>query len=842
LNQYPSLSKTFDAVVMLTWSDWHNEPRSNRYHYATRFARHLPVFFVQPDAPGREAVSESIPDSAIEILHVPQTYDITQTRALEAALARRGVRRPLLWIYNPHFKDFVVRAPSPLRVYHATEDYLSSSESATVRATLGDVASEIRGILKSTELVVAVSEGVGTAYREFGGFTGQIVVLPNGCDFEFWHAQKAADFLAPDHAKPIAFYQGSINPRLDFPLMGELADRLPDWEFWYCGKLDPYTPGWESLTKRANVRYHGMLDSNGVAQLARRARVGLIPFNQVGLMRRSLPLKAYEYVACGLPVVTIPIDALEKDPELFHVAHDAESFAAAMVAVVSTRDDPSFIKNRLAAARAQSYDVRFAELLDIIGKRSNSEQATRPRLNVLMLYDDRSTHVHTIKEHLDAFSNYSHHRYHFLPATRAVSGIDNVRARPDFGFYDAIAVHYSVRVSLEEHLSLGVADLVSSFCGPKMLFIQDEYENSEFARRWIERLGINAVFTNVPLDQVEKIYPRSRFPNVDFLPTLTGYVPEDPTLDEFVTPLAERKIVIGYRGRQLPHHYGQLGYEKYLIGAEMKRRAEEAGIAADIEFDDSHRIYGIDWYQFLASCQATLGSESGANVFDDDGSLRALALRHSKMHYLDFAASHLQGRDDFVHMNQISPKIFEAIRLRTALILFEGNYSGIVKPDEHYIPLKKDFSNVAEVFAKVSDLSYLEALTTRAYDEIIATGRYSYATFVGGIDRYIERQCPRGSRARIFSAPVFARYREGGSRVPINPASPLLLDGVRIESVDPRSQINAIRRSPAKLLPAAAKGLVSVLRRVWRRLPVRPRRLVWQCLPIGIRQRLKSLF
>ncbi len=91
-------------------------------------------------------------------------------------------------------------------------------------------------------------------------------------------------------------------------------------------------------------------------------------------------------------------------------------------------------------------------------------------------------------------------------------------------------------------LSLGVADLVSSFCGPKMLLIQDEYENTEIARRWIERLGINSVFTNVLLDQVETVYPRNRFPNVDFLPTLTGYVPEDPTLDELVTPLTERKV------------------------------------------------------------------------------------------------------------------------------------------------------------------------------------------------------------------------------------------------------------------------------------------------------------
>ena len=43
----------------------------------------------------------------------------------------------------------------------------------------------------------------------------------------------------------------------------------------------------------------------------------------------------------------------------------------------------------------------------------------------------------------------------------------------------------------------------------------------------------------------------------------------------------------------------------------------------DIEVDDRHRIYGPDWYRFVGSVRATLGTESGANVFDFDGSIGA---------------------------------------------------------------------------------------------------------------------------------------------------------------------------------------------------------------------------
>src|SRR6516225_204813 len=95
-----SLNFAFDAAVMLTWSNWHTEPRSNRYHYATRFARYLPVIFVQPNAVDDAISTECVPGHAIELLHVPGVYDLRQACMLERALAERGVRRPLLWIYN----------------------------------------------------------------------------------------------------------------------------------------------------------------------------------------------------------------------------------------------------------------------------------------------------------------------------------------------------------------------------------------------------------------------------------------------------------------------------------------------------------------------------------------------------------------------------------------------------------------------------------------------------------------------------------------------------------------------------------------------------------------------
>src|SRR6185312_7141409 len=67
------LDDAIDSVVMVTSSDWKTEPRSNRYHFATRFARCVPVFFVQPDSTSDKIWLEALPQG-IKLLHVPARY------------------------------------------------------------------------------------------------------------------------------------------------------------------------------------------------------------------------------------------------------------------------------------------------------------------------------------------------------------------------------------------------------------------------------------------------------------------------------------------------------------------------------------------------------------------------------------------------------------------------------------------------------------------------------------------------------------------------------------------------------------------------------------------------
>jgi hypothetical protein len=358
-------------------------------------------------------------------------------------------------------------------------------------------------------------------------------------------------------------------------------------------------------------------------------------------------------------------------------------------------------------------------------------------LNVLVLYDARSLFTNTVREHLDSFARYSRHNVRYAHAA------DDAQLPFPLDGFDVVIVHYSIRLAYDWHLSAEFAWALRTFPGLKALFIQDEYDQTWRACQWIDQLGIRLVFTCVPPEHVRTIYSKVDHSRVTFQQTLTGYLPIDSDLGKHIKPLADRRLVIGYRGRALPFRYGRLAREKLMIGVRMRQECEARGVPCDIEWTEDRRIYGDAWVDFVASCRATLGTESGSNVFDFDGTLttqvKAALARNPQLTYEEAEEQFLQGRELDGVMNQVSPRIFEAVALKTGLILFEGTYSGVVRPDEHFIPLKKDFGNVEEVLRRVRDDRELEAMTDRAFRHVIGSGLYTYETFVRGVDDTLAR-------------------------------------------------------------------------------------------------------
>jgi len=418
-------------------------------------------------------------------------------------------------------------------------------------------------------------------------------------------------------------------------------------------------------------------------------------------------------------------------------------------------------------------------------------------MNVLYLYESRETHTNTVFEHLASFYRYS--KFSSYYCHQDASSNFNVNLVQ----FDAVIIHYSIRLPYDQ-ISDSTARAIEQYSGLKVLFIQDEYDHTHRAWYWIKRLGIQLVFTVVPPTGISRVYPPEEFPCVRFVSNLTGYVPEDLSGEAVAIAPSKRALIVGYRGRPLPIHYGQLGQEKVWIGQLVKQYCKSKGICNDIAWIERARIYGPKWYEFMASCRSMLGSESGSNVFDWDGTL--------KTHIENFKHAHPASTDDDVYrevvlpcempglMNQVSPRIFEAIAAHTVLVLFEGCYSGVVSPGLHYLPLKKDGSNLDEVFTLLEDGKFVDEITERAYQDVIASGKYSYKAFVRMVDEQIAQ-----SVALLDLKPQLQPYTMG-------------------------SDIAPLTRNPIRAAPPPVGFKYWTLRFVY---------LMWQSIPIEARARVK---
>lgn len=364
-------------------------------------------------------------------------------------------------------------------------------------------------------------------------------------------------------------------------------------------------------------------------------------------------------------------------------------------------------------------------------QRSSKKQ----KMNILFLYNSTQTYTNTVFEHLASFARDSRHRTFFCHVDQYSELVT------DLSRFDAVGLHYTIRLPFDQ-VSPSAELALSEFRGLKFLFIQDEYDHTHRAWHWINKLGLNLVFTVVPEASIEQVYPALELPGVRFVSNLTGYVPEGLSNASEVLPPSKRCLMIGYRGRPLPIRYGQLGIEKVSVGEITKNYCDTHGIMTDIAWSEESRIYGPKWYEFMTSCRSMLGSESGSNVFDWDGSLfqsiEDFKENNPSADDMEIYEQVIRPREIDGIMNQISPRVFEAIAARTVLVLFDGDYSGVVKPGEHFIPLNKDGSNLTEVISFLQDEDYVDAMAERAYQDVIASGKYSYKSFVAKIDDEIE--------------------------------------------------------------------------------------------------------
>ena len=359
--------------------------------------------------------------------------------------------------------------------------------------------------------------------------------------------------------------------------------------------------------------------------------------------------------------------------------------------------------------------------------------SSRP-LHILLLCHFEANTASTIVEHIHAFPKFSRHRYYVL------SNLGHLPKWLDLSRFDGVIVHYSLIACYEHYLSSDARQRIREFDGFKAVFVQDDY-------RWINdtvdalaAMRITALFPLAGPDIIDQVYSPARLPGVHRETVLTGYVPEELN-SRIVKPLAERPIDVGYRARKVPMWIGSHTLQKWQIADRFLADAPRFGLNVDISYREEDRIYGDAWIDFVANCKAVLGTESGASVCDFTGEIQrnveAHLLRYPSSTFEELRERYFKDEDGRIMMNVISPRVFEAACLRTLMIMYEGHYSGIPVPWRHYVPLKRDHSNMDEVVSILRDDTRAQQIVDTAYAEIARNPAYTFRAMVQRVDEVI---------------------------------------------------------------------------------------------------------
>ena len=434
---------------------------------------------------------------------------------------------------------------------------------------------------------------------------------------------------------------------------------------------------------------------------------------------------------------------------------------------------------------------------------------------LLVAYANNSTFTATTSQYLNSFRDFSAADVHYLHVTQ------DSRPVVDLDRYDAVLISYCARLCIPGYVSEQFLRLMDGYQGVRAIAIQDEYEAVETERKGLDRVRPDVVFTCVPPDQREAVYPSSRYPSTTFVQVLTGYAPQHLPLRHATRPLCSRPVHLGYRGRDIGPRYGRLAVMKAEIGNVVGAAAGRRGLSCDIAMDEASRIYGDAWYAWLGNCRCVLGTESGSNIFDFDGSIAQECAKFGRDRLPQAVRNRIDELDRKFSMGQASPRIFEAAAMGTAMALYRGRYSAVLEPDRHYIPIEPDHSNLEEVLDRIQDTGHMQAMVDRARADLIDSRRYSYAAFVDIVQNALARvlggRPPRGGVARIQPA-ITTISDQPLDEMPT--AEPRHFDTFQLRNV--LAQLQAASRLPA----ASGSPTAAIARRLKRSRPTRIQQLI----------------
>lgn len=272
-----------------------------------------------------------------------------------------GFNNNILWTYNPLTQSLLGKLGEKVSVYHCVDEL-----SAQPGMPFDTLKKEEQELVKKVDIIFATSLNLYNTRKEVNEKT---YYSPNVADFSHFNKALSSNLEIPsDLAKlsgPKIGFIGAISSyKLNFNLIKEVAELNPSLNFIFIGQIgegDPNT-NVEELMQINNILFLGPKPYDILPNYLKGFDVCLLPNNINEYTKNMFPMKFFEYMAAGKPVVMTELDALRDYYDLCYVANDSISFSDNIQRAINEKNTNA-IEKRILEARKHDWETRIDNML-----------------------------------------------------------------------------------------------------------------------------------------------------------------------------------------------------------------------------------------------------------------------------------------------------------------------------------------------------------------------------------------------------------------------------------------------------------------------------------------------
>jgi len=218
-------------------------------------------------------------------------------------------------------------------------------------------------ILQKAQIVFSTSRLLTDYLLKFNSNTN---LFSNGVDIELYSKALDENTIIPSELKNIEGtvigYVGVTYDLIRLDILEHIAKMRPQWTFIMIG---PIHINLKRFKKYPNIKFLGVKKKEEIPNYLKRFDVCLNLFKETEFTKRINPLKVYEYLAAGKPVVSVPMIELEKFSSLIHLEKDKEKFLA-KIELALNENKLENIEKRRETIKDYSWDIIFKRINDVV--------------------------------------------------------------------------------------------------------------------------------------------------------------------------------------------------------------------------------------------------------------------------------------------------------------------------------------------------------------------------------------------------------------------------------------------------------------------------------------------